>query len=148
LTSPAIRGISYRHSQTCFLNGAALLGKPAVAPTCQTVITFENCYNSVIPANAGIQGELGPGVRRDDGNVPVGKNFRETLYAINKRRWLIIRVPGGNTAFLAMPCITLRRPLLPLQHERRSTTIPQDCIPGPETRRTQLLCPDIQRLRA
>jgi hypothetical protein len=45
LTSPAIRGISYRHSHKCFLNGAVLLDKPAVAPTCQTVFTFENCFN-------------------------------------------------------------------------------------------------------
>jgi hypothetical protein len=30
-------------------------------------------------ANAGIQGELGPGVRRDDGNVPFGNNFTEML---------------------------------------------------------------------
>ncbi len=29
--------------------------------------------------NAGIQGELGPGVRRDDGNVLFGNNFREML---------------------------------------------------------------------
>jgi hypothetical protein len=34
----------------------------------------------VIPENTGIQEELAPGVRRDDGNVPFGKNFRETLY--------------------------------------------------------------------
>ena len=34
---------------------------------------------SVIPANAGIQKELGPGVRRDDGNVSFGTNFREML---------------------------------------------------------------------
>ena len=27
-----------------FLNGVALLDKPAVAPTCRSVITFENCY--------------------------------------------------------------------------------------------------------
>jgi len=33
----------------------------------------------VIPANAGIQEELDPGVSRDDGNVPLGKNFREML---------------------------------------------------------------------
>jgi hypothetical protein len=34
---------------------------------------------SVIPANAGIQGELGPGVLRDDGNAPFGKNGGEML---------------------------------------------------------------------
>ncbi len=34
----------------------------------------------VIPAYAGIREELGPGVRRDDGNVPFGKNSREMLY--------------------------------------------------------------------
>ena len=39
---------------------------------------FRLC-TSVIPANAGIQGELGPGVRRDDGNVPFGRNFGEML---------------------------------------------------------------------
>jgi hypothetical protein len=39
---------------------------------------FELC-TGVIPANAGIQEELGPRVRRDDENVPFGKNFREML---------------------------------------------------------------------
>jgi len=39
---------------------------------------FRLC-TSVIPANARIQGELGPGVRRDDGNVPFGNNFTEML---------------------------------------------------------------------
>ena len=29
--------------------------------------------------NSGIQEELGPGVRRDDGNVPLGKDFSERL---------------------------------------------------------------------
>ena len=34
---------------------------------------------TVIPASAGIQGELGPGVQRGNGIVPFGKNFREML---------------------------------------------------------------------
>jgi hypothetical protein len=42
--SPAIRGISYAHSQKFVMNGVVLLDNPAVAPTCQSVITFENCY--------------------------------------------------------------------------------------------------------
>ncbi|MEW6352647.1 MAG: hypothetical protein AB1646_26675, partial [Thermodesulfobacteriota bacterium] len=35
----------YSDSQKLFPHGIALLGKPAVAPTNQSVITFENCYN-------------------------------------------------------------------------------------------------------
>jgi hypothetical protein len=37
--------VSYTHSQKFVMNGVALLDKPTVAPTCQSVITFENCYN-------------------------------------------------------------------------------------------------------
>jgi hypothetical protein len=44
--SPAIRGISYAHSQKFVMNGVALLDNPAVATTCQSVITFENCYST------------------------------------------------------------------------------------------------------
>jgi hypothetical protein len=36
-------------------------------------------YAHVIPAEAGIQEKLGPGFRRDDGNVAFGENFREMV---------------------------------------------------------------------
>ncbi len=43
-------------------------------------ISIDSCIMGThFQVNAGIQGELGPGVRRDDGNVPFGKNFREML---------------------------------------------------------------------
>jgi hypothetical protein len=43
-TAGSPSSVSYTHSQKCFMNGVALLDKPAVAPTCQSLITFENCY--------------------------------------------------------------------------------------------------------
>jgi hypothetical protein len=43
-------------------------------------ISIDSCIMGThFQVNAVIQGELGPGVRRDDGNVPFGKNFREML---------------------------------------------------------------------
>jgi hypothetical protein len=44
-------------------------------------ISIDSCImGSHFQANAGIQEELGPGVRRDDGNVPFGENLGEMLY--------------------------------------------------------------------
>jgi len=40
-----VLGRLYSDSQKFFPNGIALLGKPAVAPKSQSVITFENGYN-------------------------------------------------------------------------------------------------------
>ena len=55
---------------------------PPYGKSQELIAILENNFRlctSVIPANAGIQGELGPGVRRDDGNVPFGRNFGEML---------------------------------------------------------------------
>ena len=40
----------------------------------------------VIPAYAGIQEELGPGVRRDDENVPLGKETLKKCYIRDEAR--------------------------------------------------------------
>jgi hypothetical protein len=46
--------VSYRHPHMFFLNGVPLLDKPAVAPTCQSAITFETWYSKRIARLAAI----------------------------------------------------------------------------------------------
>ncbi len=46
-TAGSPSSVFYRHSQKFLVNGVALLDKPAVAPTCQSVITSENCYRTI-----------------------------------------------------------------------------------------------------
>jgi hypothetical protein len=55
--------------------GQASSGTHTIIPLCHMPTKRRKLSRTTI--NAGIQGELGPGVRRGDGNVPLGNNFRE-----------------------------------------------------------------------